>query len=86
LSSAARRYHYCERTQWRDEENDVNESERVECGASPNATTGALVSASSVGIGVAVRCGNDRFGGDYNPEQWPDEVWAKDVASCKRPA
>lgn len=58
----------------------MNESDRVECGASPNATTGALVSASSVGIGVAARCGNDRFGGDYNPEQWPDEVWAKDVA------
>src|SRR5262245_2909078 len=20
------------------------------------------------------------FGGDYNPEQWPEEVWAEDVA------
>src|SRR4051794_41861891 len=20
------------------------------------------------------------FGGDYNPEQWPEEVWAQDVA------
>jgi len=75
-----RRYDCRERSQWRDEENDVNESDRVERGASPNATPGALVSASSVGIGVAAWCGNDRFGGDYNPEQRPDEVWAKDAA------
>ncbi|MBK5249429.1 MAG: hypothetical protein JJE50_08330, partial [Actinomycetales bacterium] len=20
------------------------------------------------------------YGGDYNPEQWPEEVWAEDVA------
>ena len=20
------------------------------------------------------------FGGDYNPEQWPEEVWAEDMA------
>ena len=26
--------------------------------------------------GVARLC----YGGDYNPEQWPEEVWAQDVA------
>lgn len=24
------------------------------------------------------------FGGDYNPEQWPDEVWAEDIALMQR--
>ncbi|WP_043264679.1 beta-galactosidase [Streptomyces sp. CT34] len=24
-----------------------------------------------------------RFGGDYNPEQWPEEVWAEDLALMK---
>jgi beta-galactosidase len=24
------------------------------------------------------------FGGDYNPEQWPEEVWAEDVALMRR--
>src|SRR5262245_48218247 len=23
------------------------------------------------------------YGGDYNPEQWPDDVWAEDVALMK---
>mgnify|MGYP000049058139 CR=1 FL=1 len=22
------------------------------------------------------------YGGDYNPDQWPEEVWDEDVASC----
>ncbi len=26
------------------------------------------------------------YGGDYNPDQWPEEVWDEDVASCRRPA
>ncbi|MFC6088869.1 beta-galactosidase [Saccharothrix lopnurensis] len=25
-----------------------------------------------------------RYGGDYNPEQWPEEVWAEDVALMRR--
>ncbi|MBX6167216.1 MAG: beta-galactosidase, partial [Thermobispora bispora] len=24
------------------------------------------------------------YGGDYNPEQWPEEVWAEDVALMRR--
>ena len=24
------------------------------------------------------------FGGDYNPEQWPEDVWAEDVALMRR--
>ncbi|NIZ89870.1 beta-galactosidase [Kineococcus rubinsiae] len=34
----------------------------------------------------ARRLGTDRFlfGGDYNPEQWPEEVWAQDVALMRR--
>ena len=30
--------------------------------------------------------GGDRlaFGGDYNPEQWPEEVWHEDVALMRR--
>ena len=28
----------------------------------------------------------DRLGGDYNPEQWPREVWAEDVRLMRRPA
>ncbi|HEY6744843.1 MAG TPA: beta-galactosidase, partial [Mycobacteriales bacterium] len=24
--------------------------------------------------------GGPWFGGDYNPEQWPEEVWVRDVA------
>ncbi|MFD0308544.1 beta-galactosidase [Streptomyces sp. NPDC127119] len=31
-----------------------------------------------VGLGDAVR-GRVLFGGDYNPEQWPEEVWREDV-------
>ena len=26
------------------------------------------------------------FGGDYNPEQWPEEVWAQDMALIERGA
>ena len=27
------------------------------------------------------------YGGDYNPEQWPEEIWPEDVAAaCARPA
>jgi beta-galactosidase len=29
---------------------------------------------------VTARLGGLAFGGDYNPEQWPEEVWAEDVA------
>ena len=24
------------------------------------------------------------FGGDYNPDQWPEQVWTEDVALMKR--
>ena len=24
------------------------------------------------------------YGGDYNPEQWPESVWAEDVALMQR--
>jgi len=24
------------------------------------------------------------YGGDYNPEQWPEEVWSEDVRLMKR--
>jgi beta-galactosidase len=30
--------------------------------------------------GPAARPGTPWFGGDYNPEQWPEDVWADDVA------
>lgn len=26
------------------------------------------------------------FGGDYNPEQWPEEVWHEDVALMREAA
>ena len=29
-------------------------------------------------------CGGFLFGGDYNPEQWPRNVWPEDVALMKR--
>ncbi|MDN6025954.1 beta-galactosidase, partial [Bifidobacterium mongoliense] len=31
--------------------------------------------------------GNERrlwFGGDYNPDQWPEEVWDEDVRLMRR--
>ena len=31
------------------------------------------------GLGVIPRLGALGFGGDWNPEQWPEEVWAEDV-------
>lgn len=33
---------------------------------------------SRPGLGAATR-GRVLFGGDYNPEQWPDEVWHEDI-------
>jgi beta-galactosidase len=30
------------------------------------------------------RLGGVAYGGDYNPEQWPREVWQEDAASCSR--
>ncbi|HST65862.1 MAG TPA: beta-galactosidase [Mycobacteriales bacterium] len=30
--------------------------------------------------GPPIPSGGPWFGGDYNPEQWPEEVWARDVA------
>ncbi|MFE7075969.1 beta-galactosidase [Streptomyces sp. NPDC057620] len=38
----------------------------------------ATSSSGRVGLGDAVR-GRVLFGGDYNPEQWPEEVWHEDV-------
>ena len=64
----------------------MNESDWVERGASPNATISALVSAWSVGIGVAAWRGNDRFWGEYNPERQPDEVRRRTSRSFKRSA
>src|SRR3954467_11029206 len=26
------------------------------------------------------------FGGDYNPDQWPEEVWAEDLALMRQPS
>ncbi len=36
-----------------------------------------------VGLGAAAR-GRLLYGGDYNPEQWPERVWAEDVELMKR--
>ncbi|MGN6605729.1 MAG: beta-galactosidase [Jatrophihabitans sp.] len=29
---------------------------------------------------VTARLGGIAYGGDYNPEQWPEEIWAEDIA------
>ncbi|SDZ52162.1 beta-galactosidase [Saccharopolyspora shandongensis] len=34
--------------------------------------------------GLPERLGRIAYGGDYNPEQWPEEVWAEDVRLMKQ--
>src|SRR6266568_8979233 len=39
---------------------------------------------ATAGTGAWPRLGAIAYGGDYNPEQWPEEVWAEDVRLMRK--
>ncbi|MEV4257434.1 beta-galactosidase, partial [Spirillospora sp. NPDC049652] len=41
------------------------------------------MSAGTSGRTTLTRVGGMLYGGDYNPEQWPEETWAEDAALMK---